>query len=258
MKHRKTICVGLLLAAVLLLITGALAPTVSFILNLSALACAGISLLVWLTGPFESRWMKRLAKTVWIFAGVLIIIGLVSFIWIESLIFGGRDGSPVDDADILVVLGAGLNGRQPSRVLKARLDVTYDYMTAHPDAVAVLTGSQGSNEEVTEASAMAQYLTGKGIDEDRLYLEEEAHNTAQNIKFSVALMEKLGLEGKVMVVSSDFHLYRAERIFERFGIDVGSLPAPTPQEGLVPLNCYVREYCSIVVMGLKDKIGYDE
>lgn len=258
MKHRKMISAGLAVAAALLLITGALAPTVSFVLNLSALACAGMAVLVWLTGPFESRFMKNLARTVWILAGIFIMVGLVSFIWIESLIFGGRDGNPIDDADILVVLGAGLNGRQPSQVLKARLDVTYDYMTVHPDAVAVLTGSQGSNEEVTEASAMADYLTGRGIDRDRLYLEEEAHNTAQNVKFSVALMEELGLEGKVMVVSSDFHLYRAERIFERFGIDAHSLPAPTPQVGLVPLNCYVREYCSIVVMGLKDKIGYDE
>lgn len=258
MKHRKGICVGLLLASVLLLIIGALAPTVSFVLNLSALVCAGMAVLVWLTGPFERPWMKKSAKVIWVIAGVCITLGLVSFIWIESLIFGGRDGNPIDDADILVVLGAGLNGRQPSQVLKARLDVTYDYMTAHPDAVALLTGSQGSNEEVTEASAMADYLTGRGIDRDRLYLEEEAHNTAQNVKFSVALMEKLGLKGKVMVVSSEFHLYRAERIFDRFGIEAYSLPAPTPQVGLVPLNCYVREYCSIVVMGLKDRIGYDE
>ena len=258
MKRRKSICVGLALTAALLFIIGRLAPPVSFILNLSSLVFVGMAFLVWLTGPFESRFMKNIAKAIWISAGVFIIIGLVSFIWIESLIFGGSRGNPTDSADVLVVLGAGLNGDRPSAVLRSRLDVTYDYMASHPEAVAVLTGSQGSNEAVTEASAMEKYLLEKGIDKSRLYLEEEAHNTAQNIKFSVALMEKLGLEGEVMVVSSAFHLYRAEKIFGRFGIEAYSLPAPTPDIGLVPLNCYVREYCSVVVMGLKDFMGYDE
>ena len=106
---------------------------------------------------------------------------------------------------------------------------------------------------------MAEYLIDRGIAPDRLILEEEAHNTAQNIKFSVALMEQLDLvDSTVMVVSNEFHLYRAERIFERYDMDVHSLPAPTPKIGLIPLNSYVREYCSVVVMYAKDLLGIDE
>ena len=105
---------------------------------------------------------------------------------------------------------------------------------------------------------MADWLERRGIDESRLYLEEKAHNTAQNVKYSLALLEQEGLTGPVMVVSSEFHLYRAGRIFGRYGMDVASLPAPTPQIGLVPLNSYLREYCSVVVMGIKDVFGIDE
>jgi len=249
---------ALLCLAAVLWITGTVAYSVGFILKLSALGCIWLAFVLWLTGPFKSPRARRFARVGLMAMGLAAALALGSFVWIECLIFSGREGDVCDDADILVVLGAGLRGTEPSAVLRSRLDVTYDYMAAHPDCSAILTGSQGPNEEITEAQAMFNYLTGRGIEAERLYLEQEAHNTAQNIEYSVALMEELGLEGKVMVVSSEFHLYRAGRIFERFDMEVCTLPAPTPNIGLVPLNSYVREYCSIVVMGLKDMMGIDE
>lgn len=249
---------ALLCLAAVLWITGAVAYSVGFILKLSALGCIWLAFVLWLTGPFKSRKARSFARIGLTAMGLAAVLALGSFVWIECLIFSGREGEPCDDAGILVVLGAGLNGTEPSAVLRSRLDVTYGYMAAHPDCIAILSGSQGPNEDTTEALAMAAYLEGRGIDKGRLILEQQAHNTAQNIKYSVALMEQLGLEGKVMVVSSEFHLYRARKIFGRFDIDACALPAPTPDIGLVPLNSYVREYCSIVVMGLKDMMGIDE
>ena len=105
---------------------------------------------------------------------------------------------------------------------------------------------------------MAEWLVSRGIDKSRLILEEEAHNTAQNVKYSLALLDKMGTRGEIMVVSSEFHLWRAQKIFARYGMDVYSLPAPTPKIGLVPLNSYVREYFSIILMGVKDIFGIDE
>lgn len=255
---KKKLTLGLLVLGGLLWIARDIFYGVSFILGFSAAACWGIAFLIWLTMPFESPRLRHICRVMLVAIAILAAVGAVSFIWIESLIFSGREGNTDGEAGILVVLGAGLNGSTPSAVLRARLDVTYDYMVSRPEAIAILTGGQGDNEDVTEASAMAAYLIDKGIARDRLILEEEARNTAQNIKFSVALMQELGLEGKVMVVSSEFHLYRAERIFARYDMEVLSLPAPTPQIGLVPLNSYVREYCSIVIMGIKDVFGIDE
>ena len=232
---------------------------ISFIMQLSAIGCAGLAFMIFLTRPFRNPKVQLLARRLLSLILILALLGGISFVWIEALIFRGAKGDPSDHADLLVVLGAGLNGMMPSAVLTSRLKVTYDYMSAHPEAIAILTGSQGDNELRTEASAMAEYLTDRGIDRDRLILEEEAHNTAQNVKYSVALMEQLGLEDHtVMVVSNEFHLYRAERIFERYDMDVHSLPAPTPKIGLIPINSYAREYCSVVVMYIKDALGIDE
>ena len=257
--RRSSISIALLIAAAVIWVFKDFTYGVSFILRLSAIGCAALAGIIFLTLPFKNPKWQKLSKRLLSFILVLALLGGISFVAIEGLIFHGAKGDPTDHADLLVVLGAGLNGMVPSAVLTSRLRVTYDYMTAHPDCVAILTGSQGDNELRTEASAMAEYLIDRGIAPDRLILEEEAHNTAQNIKFSVALMEQLDLmDSTVMVVSNEFHLYRAERIFERYDMDVYSLPAPTPKIGLIPLNSYVREYCSVVVMYIKDALGIDE
>ncbi len=258
--RRSYLSIALLIAAAVIWIFKDFTYGISFIMRLSAIGCAALAFMVFLTLPFKDPKWRKISKRLLSLLLVLALLGGISFVWIEALIFGGAKGDPTDDADLLVVLGAGLNGMVPSAVLTSRLRVTYDYMAAHPGCVAILTGSMGPNELRTEASAMAEYLTNHGIDESRLYLEEEAHNTAQNIKFSVAMMDALPLpeDPTVMVVSNEFHLYRAERIFERYGMDVCSLPAPTPRIGLIPLNSYVREYCSVVVMYIKDALGMDE
>jgi len=257
-KTKRTIILILALLGAALLAGRHAVYGITFTLTLAGLGCLGLALLTWLTGPFRRPGARRAQRIAWTLIAVLLIAGVVSFVWIESLILGGRGGAPVDDARVLVVLGAGLRGTTPSAILASRLRVTQAYLDAHPDCVAVLTGSQGDDEGMTEARAMADWLERRGIDESRLYLEEKAHNTAQNVKYSLALLEREGLTGPVMVVSSEFHLYRAGRIFGRYGMDVASLPAPTPQIGLVPLNSYLREYCSVVVMGIKDVFGIDE
>lgn len=256
---RKYLSLILLATAALLWIFKDYTYGVSFIMCLGAIGCAGLALMIRLSLPFRNPRLQRAARRLLSFLLVLLLLGGVSFVWIEGLILHSAGGRPCEDADLLVVLGAGLNGSTPSAVLTSRLQVTLDYLGRHPDAIAILTGGQGSNEDCTEASAMARWLTDRGVEPSRLILEEQAHNTAQNIKYSVALMADHGLEDRtVMVVSNEFHLYRAQKIFARYGRTVCSLPAPTPRIGLVPLNSYVREYCSIVVMYAKDLLGYDE
>lgn len=258
--RRSYLSIALLITAAVIWVFKDFTYGVSFIMRLSAIGCAALAFTIFLTLPFKDPKLQKLSKRLLSFILVLALLGGISFIAIEALIFRGAKGKPTEEADLLVVLGAGLNGMVPSAVLTSRLKVTYDYMAAHPDCIAILTGSQGDNELRTEASAMAEYLEDRGIDRSRLILEEDAHNTAQNIKFSVALMDGLDLpeEPVVMVVSNEFHLYRAVRIFERYGMDVCSLPAATPKIGLIPLNSYVREYCSVIVMYIKDLLGIDE
>lgn len=191
----------------------------------------------------EKRWIK--AGKIITFTAVA--IGLIVLIILESLILSQVQGSEDVQADVLIVLGAGLRGETPSATLTSRLEAALNYLNAHPETVAVLTGGQGHNESISEASAMARYLREHGIDPARLYLEEQARDTRENLRYSKALIQQEQLKGSIAVVSNGFHLYRTKRLAAGEGLQVETIAAPVPYLWLVP-SVYLREACSLLLM----------
>ena len=61
----------------------------------------------------------------------------------------------------VIVLGAGLRGDTPSRLLRCRLDAAYDFAAAHPGALVITTGGQGRGETRSEGEVMREYLITK-------------------------------------------------------------------------------------------------
>lgn len=195
--------------------------------------------------------IQKATKAIKLITFIVIFTGLLSFVIIEGLILSHDDGTPNPDANTIIVLGAGLHGDQPSLTLRSRLEVALDYLSAHPDTVAVLTGGQGPHETTTEASAMARWLINRGVSPERLYLEEQASDTRENLRFSKEIIEAEKLPGPVAVLSNSFHLYRAEILAGQAGLgEVQTLPAPVPRVplGWLSVSVYLREYCSILLM----------
>lgn len=119
-----------------------------------------------------------------------------------------------DEQDTIIVLGCAVY----SYTLKCRVNAAYEYLEKNPDSVAVLSGGQGNNEPISEAQAMFNMLTEKGIEPERLYLEDTSVNTDTNIKNSIKIIEENNLDKDVAVVSSDYHLKRATMICEKNGL----------------------------------------
>lgn len=160
-------------------------------------------------------------------------------------------------ADAVIVLGAGVNGEEPSLSLQTRLETALDYLEYRcPEGPVVLTGGQGYGEEITEARCMYNWLTERGVNPDRLILEEQAANTAENFSFSKILLEEEGIDpatDRVAVVTNDFHIARAELIAEEktgYGAVIG-IPAKLPWLHLT-VNYYLREAFAVVKTVLFD------
>ena len=67
---------------------------------------------------------------------------------------------------------------------------------------------------------MYDYLTARGVEPERLILEEAASNTAENFAFSAPLLEEAGVDigtDTVAVVTNDFHVARARLIAQKMG-----------------------------------------
>ncbi len=146
------------------------------------------------------------------------------------------------DEQAVIVLGAGLNGEEPSTLLACRLDKAFNYVQKHPDIMVVVSGGQGSDEVISEAQAMKNYLVRKGLPEEQILMEDRSTTTMENFRYSATIMQENGLDitQPVAYCTNDFHCFRAGLYAEKEGYtQIRTLPAPTPSTGLI-LN-YLRE-----------------
>lgn len=158
-------------------------------------ACAGIFL-----GFREPIWLR------WTL-GVGLALALGVFIVIERPILSHMNDRCPPDMDYLLVLGAKVNGEEPSPALQYRIDLARDYLEKNPRTVAVLSGGQGSDEDISEAECMRRALLSSGVAPERLIMEDQSTSTAENLRFSLALLPEEGQ--KVGIVTNNFHVYRA-------------------------------------------------
>ena len=132
-----------------------------------------------------------------------------------------------DPATPVIVLGCKVKGTRPSRILQERLDAADAYLSTHPEASCVLSGGQGADEEISEASCMYAYLREKGIEENRLILEDRSVSTAENMAFSRQIFEARGMGEKAVIITSEFHEYRARMLAEACGFTTYAYGAST-------------------------------
>lgn len=178
----------------------------------------------------------------WI-SGILIAILLLTFIVTECVIIGYGSKEPQPNADYVLVLGAQVKGTRLTYALQARLDTAYEYASNNPQALVIVSGGQGTGEDVTEAYAMAEYLKSKGLDESRLILEDQSTSTYENIEYSKQFMDSM--DSNVVLVTNHFHVYRGVGVAKKQGLtNVEGLGAPTKWY-TIP-NQYVREAFAVI------------
>ena len=181
-----------------------------------------------------------------IILGLAFIVGMTGF-----LMYQGSVDEVTYEEDALIVLGAAVQGDRVSSILAARLNEAADYAGENPDAVIIVSGGQGPQENLTEAAAMETYLIAKDISQERIIKEEQATSTFENFKYSKEILDsKLGDEYTCAYVTNEFHCYRAGKIAEQAGIDANGVSVKTEWWKL-PVN-YMRESLAVVklwVMG---------
>ena len=88
------------------------------------------------------------------------------------------------------------------------------------------------------------------IAEDRIIMEDKSTSTDENIKFSKPLIPDNMKKG--MIVTNDFHMFRAKKIAAKQGLQLEGLPAETPKRIVIPSN--IREYLAITQYWFMNRI----
>lgn len=169
--------------------------------------------------------MLRKHPVLRVIAGILAAI-LLAFLITGGIIMANASGGS-GEFQYLLVLGTAVEGTKPSSMLHDRICAAYDYLNAHPDVICIVSGYRSGKGEISEAECMYRELTAMGIDESRIWMEDQASDTVENLEFSLALIEeKTGVRPETIgILSSEFHLLRAEMFASRQGIGCVTIPA---------------------------------
>lgn len=111
--------------------------------------------------------------------------------------------------DHVIIHGAGLlNGREVSKLLADRMDKAISvYEKCKVKPILIPSGGKGSDEDISEAEAMAAYLQEHGIPEEHIIKEDRSATTMENLTNSKEIIQ--ARQGKrIALVSSNYHVYR--------------------------------------------------
>ena len=151
-----------------------------------------------------------------------------------------------DECDYLMVLGNQVVGEDtPSELMLERVERAVEYVNENEDCKIVVCGGITTEvQTISESALMKKLLTEKGVNPDRIILEDKSTTTFENFEFAKAVIENdsgkdIG-DVKVAFLSSDYHMHRSGVIANHFGFkDVGRVSCKT-ENGFA--KTLVREY----------------
>ncbi len=208
--------------------------------------CLAAVILFYTAMPFLGQHFPGLAKVLTLGVTAVLVFGFCVCAVTEALIIKASFGDPGEQVDYVVVLGAKVRDDGPSVSLWDRIYAARDYLEAHPHTVAVLSGGKGKDEPMSEAQCMFTELLALGIEPGRLWQEDKAESTWENIRFSLDLIQKEtgARPTKIGVLSSEYHLFRASLFAKKNQVEFVGIPARTSRLSQ-RINHFMREVAGV-------------
>lgn len=179
------------------------------------------------------------------------------YLYFECMIVGAiladfiaaRHKAPLGQ-DFLIVLGCGLKkDGTPTPLLKGRVDLALDFYRRQlaeggKPACFVVSGGQGPDEVQSEAASMRGYLLEQGIGEDRIRVEDRSRDTAENMRFSRAIIDRENPKARIAFFTTNYHVFRSGLKARQAGMKAVGMGAPT--KWYFWPNAAVREFVGLL------------
>ena len=180
-----------------------------------------------------ARLAQRRRLAIWVGSLTLVVLVTLAILPLGNVLLQPIERSyaanpPLSQVDGIIVLGGGEDARASAYWGQMQFNEGGDRFAAgialarqFPDARLLFTGGSGALRDfagatVSEASIAERFFRDQGIDPDRLLLEDQSRNTAEDASLSLVLANPNADETWVLVTSA-FHLPRAMRSFEAAG-----------------------------------------
>ena len=149
--------------------------------------------------------------------------------------------------DYVIIHGAGLeDGEKLTKLLANRVDKAIEiYEKCKVNPVIIPSGGKGSDEKISEAEAMSNYLLEHGVPAESILPEDRSATTEENIRNSKALIDSREGGRKTALISSNYHVYRCLRLAKMEGLKCIGIGAKTAMYYWP--SALIREFIAVFV-----------
>ena len=133
------------------------------------------------------------------------------------------------------------------------------YRNSYSTRIILTGGLQLNSDACFEAEAMRAYALRQNVPAEVLIKESKALNTYQNAYHATTIMKMRSMKS-ALIVTSDFHLKRANLIFEQYNIDYQMVPSANQSNGRQKYSEWTKEQlllCFHSIFGIPDRFGLD-
>lgn len=215
--------------------------------NIAGTLISVLGLLYFAANPWVSKLLQKIWENGIGHVVMCVVIGLLCLSGVLAVVISGFMVHAMYDTpkeeNVVVVLGCKVKNGVPSLMLRRRLDAAYAYLSEHPDVPVIVCGGQGTDEAMSEAQCMYEYLTNKGLDESRIYREDTSTSTLENLSNAQNILEEHDWGDRITIVTDGYHQLRASMIADSLGLDTDHVSAYTSWY-LVP-TYWVREWLGV-------------
>ena len=130
----------------------------------------------------------------------------------------------LEDIDCILVLGAGVWRDKPSPMLADRLNQAIELYKNNVSSKIIMSGDHGT-EEYDEVNIMKKYAIEKGVPSSDIFMDHAGFSSYDSIYRARAIFDAK----KIVIVTQEYHLYRALYIANSLGIDAYGVGADPRQ-----------------------------
>lgn len=158
---------------------------------------------------------------------IILILLIIVYVSIVNLIVIAKSNKYIDnninynDYKYVLVLGAKVNGNNPSLMLKDRLDKVVEIYSKNKSINIIVSGDSKNKNVYDEVTVMYNYLISNGIDKDNIIKDERGLSTYD----SIIRIKDIVNKNKMLIVTQKYHLYRSIYIAKEYNIDVHGISA---------------------------------
>jgi len=153
-------------------------------------------------------------------------------------------------ADAGVILGAAVwGGNRPSPVLRERINKGFEIYEKKYVTKLILTGG-GSPNELTEAEVSKNELIKYGVESKNLIVETKSNSTNEQIQFVKNKYYKKFNYQKIILISDNFHLFRATEMCKFNNINADAFSSDTPLSTESYINFCIKESFAVIIFWL--------